>query len=641
MRIRSGVMIKFHIAIFMLILPCVVTSAFNQKASDEQKKAEALKKVFTQKSTAPGKDVGYNVPVQGITIALDSKGYPTLDGVRNLMINEFFPSKKASVQEVNVVLARGGNYHDRLYSVQVKQGNEFRSVFFLKISSQARAGSSERLIKIQSGKIGRIGLTKYYNDSNPLFRRYLPIIVWLEKIYFYKDAQGVERFMELSHAAQGEQVATIINTGSLEKVLACGYYVGRALSSFQQVFIQYVNKNNPETWLTVAHGDFHGGNIFFDEKTEKVYFIDNETMEENRGVFVDPINLFGSFKLDAFYEEDLTGLRFRFSFLKGYLETYPAAQRCKMAPILLGNVILPPVARKINTIDFLSFDAILSNYKFFMSQYIDSVKSYIMNPALSGISCGTSNINTSVYQGDYAAVQSAPKDVLNKFDQCEVTPLFWALEKNDRDMLTLLKLKGVDILQKTTLFPRGVLEYFVLLDHDKVLKSFIDKMKPSQEILEQLLMKASLFGSVNTVKMLLHAGVNINAVSNEFHAKLPVTPLYCAVAREEVGVVEVLLHDKHIDVNVLDVLGRNPLLKLAMHEHHGFPDNNANTIARMLIEAGSDISLKNRKGKTVFDLKPAWEKYQKAPVSNVKNVPLNSHGLLIDALELASLCKRK
>lgn len=617
---------------------------------DKAQQKAAIERLFAEKKImSPKIVVGAGVPIESIVIQTDAQGFPTLNAIKQLMEKDFFSAKKQGA--VVVAQAARGSYSDAIYSIGLMKDGKSRTVFFLKISKSIRGRTADRLSQIQIGKIGRLGLEKHYNASNPLVRKYLPIIVWLEKIYKYKGANGSEYFMELSHAARGEQVSNIINAKSSEQISNCGYCVGRSLGLFQQVFIKYVDKKNPTTWLTVAHKDFHSGNIFFDEKTEKVYFIDNETMKENCSIFDDTIYLIEKLMNNLRFDDDAVRiLNFIFSFLNGYLGVYPKSQRCEIALMLEKSLLTKEIVQNIEdfTVSKCVYDVERKDidcYKYFMNQYVQFLKSNIMNLG----ACGASDINIAVYKDNYSYVQSVSTDVINSFDKFGMMPLFWALEKNDLKMLRLLNSVGVNILKESRLFPRGVLEYFVLQDDDKAVRNVIDTFGLSKNILEPLLVKAALYGSANTVKMLLNEKIDVNVQLNlhsGYNANDFVTPLFCAASLAHVSVVQELLQNKDVEINFLDRLGRNSLLRLAMNVGNFSVRKkiDANNVAKMLIEAGADVTLKNRSGKTAFDIMPSWVSYQKSNPGNAsksKSMPGDSQKLLIDALELSCMLKKK
>lgn len=568
--------------LLLLLAPALFGSGIDKEAA-------AIKSLFAKKSSMDQEFVdGYNVPIEEVVMVTDSQGLPTLDAIKQLMEKDFF--KVSEHKDVVVFKVEGGSFSDAIYSINVK-GRE-HPVFFLKISKKDNA--FKRLIEIQKSRIGRIGLEKHYNNSKPVFRRFLPTIVWLEKVYRYKvkgkESDGFKGIMELSHAAQGEEVSNIIYTKSLDQIETCGYFVGKALGSFQQVFIEYNDKENPRTWLTVAHYDFHEGNVFFDIKTKKVYFIDNETMQAKGSVFndVDYMNNRMMNFIRFYYdneEKELEALSFMFSFLKGYLEAYPADQRYAIGSILIEG-LLNKMSSRLRFFDFFSLRSSIDSYRAFLNQYIGFLKSNIL-----GLS----------------------KNIAEDYNKFGATSLFWAIEKNDSEMLALLERQKIDVLQETQLFPRGVLEYFILTDNDTALKNFIIFMKPAKEFLELTLTKAAFFGSIKTVKYLLNIGVNVNVQSRiERGVVKNVRPLWCSVSRAHSAVVQELLGTKGIEVNFLDFAKRSLLLLLAskVDSFSKTDKDNADKIAQMLINAGADVSLKNENKETVFDIMPAWESYE-------------------------------
>lgn len=476
------------------------------------------------------------------------------------------------------------------------------------------------MAQIQKGIIGRLGLQKHYHESKPLFRRYLPHIAWLEKIYMYKNEQNRNCFIELSHAATGITIKNILKSESLEKIRHCGDCVGRALSSFQQVFIKYVDKNNPLTWSTVQHGDFHGSNIVFDASREVVYFIDHATMSEGYSIFKDAIyliELIGGIRFtDVSYFKNID---FTYSFFKGYVNAYSQDKQCGIATILaqrvldsLGSII---VRFTVNSCLTDMNDKNIDVYRYFMIQQVAFLKLYVMKFGAHSMAHGVSGINAAMYQGNDEQVKQllhVGEDV-NKSDVFGMTPLFWALEKKDANLLLLLKDHNVHFEETTILFPHGILEYFILTDDQEALKIFIDVMNPSQDFMEEQLFKATLYGSVGTINLLLNLGVNVNARYKEPGPYVFTTPLHFAVRKMHDSVVQELLKVPALNLNLLDISGRTPLLFLVetiMNISKNDMDK-AHFIAKRLLEAGADGTLQNKEEKTAFDFFPEWIMYKK------------------------------
>lgn len=110
---------------------------------------------------------------------------------------------------------------------------------------------------------------------------------------------------------------------------------------------------------------------------------------------------------------------------------------------------------------------------------------------------------------------------------------------------------------------------------------------------------SSVETSSNIVAALLKAGANPNYKEDypnpAFHTDIPITtPLHTACYEQNVPVVALLLAQPGIELNTLDVDNRTPLMwAVAKHD---------STIVEMLLNAGADPSVKNKKGETAFSV---------------------------------------
>lgn len=582
--------------------------------NDFAKKKELMQHFFDKKEKSDRECVTDKVLVETVCLEHSPKGMPSANALKNLIRNDFFPLKSIDDIWIEDIISTRLGY--MVSSIGLRDGKKKYPVFFLKVNSNRE--SSSLLSKIRESHIGRLGLQKHYNDKNPIPRRYLPQIAWLEKIYIYQNEQGRDCFVELSHAAVGKTVKEIMKTESLERIKRCSYCVGRSLALFQQVFIKYVDKDNPKTWLTVKHGDFHDGNVVFDMNKERVFFIDNETMSDGYSIFKDVI----------YFSEMIGGIRFLndscfrtinsiYSFFDGYVSGYPKNQQSVIASSL-AKYLLDSLG-SINQ-RFTVNSCLIGNqgkntdaYRSFIMQHVEFIKSHILKFGYDSVVHGVSEVNVAVYQRKLEQVKQflQSENHVNTIDDFGTTPLFWALEKNDTAVLDLLQDHNVDFELATNLFPRGVLEYFICLDKPDVVKNFIDHLHPTQSFLEEQLFKAALHGAVNTINLLLSLGQDVNIRYQEEGSYQFATLLHIAVRKMHDSVIQELLKVPGVNVDVLDVSGRTPLLLLAetVVEFSLRDIQKVHSIAKMLLEAGADVTLKNRSGKGVFDYVPDWAEY--------------------------------
>ena len=271
--------------------------------------------------------------------------YPTEKALTNLL-NTYEPLKKyiPDMPKVEVEKSTGGQKTGAMFLAYRKdyktaKGNivEKQPLFFLKISSKSAKSITEKLDNLQKGPVGRLGLKAL---SNPDF----PIIVLQEMFFIYKDKDNTSNALEVMHLAHGEQLSRIVRSQDLTLIQRSVKKTGRALGLFHVYFMNDNNSSDPEKWKTMVHGDFHLGNVFFDDNTSRVYFIDNGDMRIGEPSIdfdlLDGLSLRAIEPPSSIEEEDPTRLRpeqyadFILNFLKGYLSAYPLDKRKIIATYL-------------------------------------------------------------------------------------------------------------------------------------------------------------------------------------------------------------------------------------------------------------------------------------------------------------------
>ncbi len=303
------------------------TKTENINRANKQRVARKIIKNKTSKISKP------EIKIENISFeSFTDKGYPTIQEIKNLIIEQYFPNKNP--RDITVTIVKGGANTNIIYCLSYQN----KPVFFLKISD--KGNSSQRLIDMQQNFIGKIGMQSRYESAlTSNLQKNLPIVTWMEKLYTYKDQGGNNRTIEIMHAAKGESMKNIIWTiphTTTSQLIACSS-AGKALGSFQQFFMNYVDSHDPETWQTVIHGDFNRGNIFFDASMSQVYFIDNETMRASNS------NNTMDEDLNSFIASiDYSALALHKSFINGYLESFPTDKRSTLAQYLKKYSIATP-----------------------------------------------------------------------------------------------------------------------------------------------------------------------------------------------------------------------------------------------------------------------------------------------------------
>lgn len=267
-----------------------------------------------------------------ITLACNSQGYPTINALRALVASHYI--KESNSQKISVKEIQGGLYSEKLYVVISKQNGHKTPLFFFKISKNPQ--STKRLIAIQDGPIGdKFRELRDTDEIDAKLKQNLPVIIWLENIIICQNENGSKKTIEVTPAAQGQLTQDILDGHDLHTIQKAAFAIGKSLSSFHQLFMNYNNSQDPHEWETICHGDFGVKNVLFNPVTQKVYFIDNEGMTTS-SINQDVNAILTSFCMFTYLKKDYATrwplyLQYCLAFLKGYIKSYPIEKQATLA----------------------------------------------------------------------------------------------------------------------------------------------------------------------------------------------------------------------------------------------------------------------------------------------------------------------
>ena len=302
-------------------------------ATKQEKKATATLKKLRKGQPQGGSGIkifGSDKNPISLELEKSAKGgwYPTTNALTNLL-NTYEPLKDymPGIPEVMVEKSTGKGVRNDALFVAYRNANQTaesgfvkgKPLFFLKISRADLQGIPKKLEELQKGPVGRFGLKAMSN-------RELPIIVLQEMFFIYRGQDNKNHTIEVMHIAHGKQLSAIIDSHD-QNDQQWAEKVGKALGLFHLEFMKYNNSSSPMDWKTMTHGDFHLGNVFFDEKTSRVYFIDNVGMSiENP---FEDLKFLIDLTIHGFsdWNKDSRTVNFVLYFIKGYLSAYPLDKR--------------------------------------------------------------------------------------------------------------------------------------------------------------------------------------------------------------------------------------------------------------------------------------------------------------------------
>lgn len=340
--------------------PLLAMNALQKKQAEiKQKAAEKIQKAF-RKRRGQGITV-FGSPEKPISLELEKVTktnnsnwetidvwYPTPEALEKMLKEHVGHIPNVFVKKSD---ASGANTGAIFVAYPAGPREEQTPLFFLKISRADLTSVPQKLDALQKGPIGRFGVKALSN-------RDLPIIVLQEMFFTYKGNDNKIYTIEVMHPAHGKQLSRIMRTEEdiddpthpnygkrtpetaeyLKLVQKCAEKVGKALGLLHVEFMNYHNSNLPLNWTTLIHGDFHMGNVFFDDEKSRVYFIDNEKMKENKSPIMD-FNIL-VYLTDIALTDMVKSLplrkyeNFLLYFIEGYLSAYPLEKRKYIAAYL-------------------------------------------------------------------------------------------------------------------------------------------------------------------------------------------------------------------------------------------------------------------------------------------------------------------
>ncbi len=132
----------------------------------------------------------------------------------------------------------------------------------------------------------------------------IPVLAMDEQNLTYLDLKGVEHHVSVINAASGKAISDLIfawtkpeggkTPASEDMVSKALYRMGNNIGIIHKQFMQPVGSVTGKTYV---HGDMHPYNVFYDDKNDRIIFIDNESfaisIQSPRDISVDLMKFYG------------------------------------------------------------------------------------------------------------------------------------------------------------------------------------------------------------------------------------------------------------------------------------------------------------------------------------------------------------
>lgn len=136
-----------------------------------------------------------NRTIKNISVECDQKGYPTSVSLKKALLEEYF--NPADDEIISVQQISQENYAQRMFVVMIHKNGLIIPILYLRINFDSQV--TQGLVEIQEETIVQENLKKSDNDGiYPIFiPDNLPISIWIENLFTYKDQNGNIRTIEL------------------------------------------------------------------------------------------------------------------------------------------------------------------------------------------------------------------------------------------------------------------------------------------------------------------------------------------------------------------------------------------------------------------------------------------------------------
>lgn len=235
----------------------------------------------------------------------DPSWYPTTAALQKKLSDDL---KLIDLEIKDLTTSNGGTFSGKIWSAKLNG----KTLFFIKISKNKKNEKEawKKLRDIQRSGVGRLGYLVAHSAKFAQYKSDLPIITSMEKFLTYSYA-GKQYVIEVVHAAPGTEAKNVVIGKADPKEYPpdlCAKALGRAFGTLHMLFLNDGWENeHPADIKTVVHGDSHtsnafvkvtqAGNVKFNFSNKKnnpknidvkqfcrVYFIDNETINDSLGV---------------------------------------------------------------------------------------------------------------------------------------------------------------------------------------------------------------------------------------------------------------------------------------------------------------------------------------------------------------------
>lgn len=161
-------------------------------------------------------------------------------------------------------------------------GNASKNMF--SVYKKKDDGSLKRIFIIKPFNYESLTYNKIKDEFNKesLNNHDMPMIMTIEKIFIFKDMKQNTHTFSIIHAVQGKTICEYLDeydeNRDDEKIVERNTHIrekfAKALANFHLFKMKFDLSKKAEIWQALRNDDIHCGNVMYNEKSDRIYFID-------------------------------------------------------------------------------------------------------------------------------------------------------------------------------------------------------------------------------------------------------------------------------------------------------------------------------------------------------------------------------
>lgn len=262
-----------------------------------------------------------------------------------LVARKLLPSTALQQDLYQVARMKAGSFSGSIFKVSLKATNRPVRLPRAFVIKELKWGFKKVKTRQSNTPIKELQDIEYIKASNLMSFSYSvtkptypSIVLPVQNFYYISPTDNEKIYLSIMPMAAGDDLYSLLNQGikesnSLQQAQNRIFYVAKALGSIHYGMASPTIKQalaSPDfdfsNFVTAVHGDFHIGNVFFDDVTNRVSFIDNASfaasLRNPQHIMEDIFNFFRTLKNVSGLTPEIYN-HLIYAFIGGYISAFP------------------------------------------------------------------------------------------------------------------------------------------------------------------------------------------------------------------------------------------------------------------------------------------------------------------------------